>query len=99
MEEFGMSRPIAAAAVALLTAGGAHAQAGGCSATSGSATAALVELYTSEGCSSCPPADRWLSALRASGLGPDRPVPLSLAVDYWAYIGRERFVCMRSLLS
>ncbi len=49
----------------------------------------LLELYTSEGCSSCPPADRWLSALK------DQPglwqsfIPIALHVDYWDYIGWE----------
>ena len=58
-----------------------------CSAQSGARTAVLVELYTSEGCDSCPPADRWLSSLQAQGFAPDRVVPLALHVDYWDYIG------------
>jgi hypothetical protein len=63
------------------------AEAAGCSAQSGPQTGALVELYTSEGCDSCPPADRWLSSLGARGYAPQRVVPLSLHVDYWDYIG------------
>jgi hypothetical protein len=56
-----------------------------CTARSGPGTAALVELYTSEGCSSCPPADRWLSTL--SSRPSSSVVPLALHVDYWDYIG------------
>src|SRR6185436_8497323 len=56
-----------------------------CTAQSGPGTAALVELYTSEGCSSCPPADRWLSTL--SSAPSSSVVPLALHVDYWDYIG------------
>lgn len=50
-------------------------------------TVALVELYTSEGCSSCPPADRFLGGLRAGGVTPSQAVLLAMHVDYWNYIG------------
>lgn len=52
----------------------------------------LIELYTSEGCSSCPPADRWLSGLSdEAGLWVDF-VPVAFHVDYWDYIGwKDRF--------
>jgi len=53
---------------------------------------ALVELYTSEGCSSCPPADRWLSKLNSSDKLWDNFVPVAFHVDYWDYIGwKDRF--------
>lgn len=58
-----------------------------CEVRSPARRVALVELYTSEGCSSCPPADRWLSALTESALGPDRVVALAWHVAYWDYIG------------
>lgn len=54
-----------------------------CIARSGPMTAALVELYTSEGCSSCPPADRWLSNVANAGT----VVPVAFHVTYWDYIG------------
>jgi len=53
---------------------------------------AVVELYTSEGCSSCPPADQWLQAL--IDLPKDELDVLALAfhVDYWDYLGwKDRF--------
>src|SRR5882672_1784235 len=48
---------------------------------------ALIELYTSEGCSSCPQAETWLSRLKESpGLWKEF-VPLAFHVDYWDYLG------------
>lgn len=48
---------------------------------------AVVELFTSQGCSSCPPADRLLSAIAAEPAFAGRVVPLAYHVDYWNYIG------------
>lgn len=47
----------------------------------------LLELFTSEGCSSCPPADRWLNSLANSDGLWNKFVPLAFHVDYWDYIG------------
>ena len=53
---------------------------------------ALVELFTSEGCSSCPPADRWLSGLTQDKRLWRDIVPLAFHVDYWDQLGwRDRF--------
>ncbi len=58
-----------------------------CEVKSGATTAALVELYTSEGCSSCPPADKQLSRLRQQSDANAVIVPLALHVSYWDAIG------------
>jgi hypothetical protein len=57
-----------------------------CTATSPAHQVALVELYTSQGCSSCPPADHWLGKLAARAPR-SQVVPIALHVDYWDYIG------------
>ena len=76
---------------ALLLAGALLAPAApamaGCEAKSGDATVALLELYTSEGCSSCPPADRWVAELPRNRFSKDRVVPLAFHVDYWNDLG------------
>jgi hypothetical protein len=47
----------------------------------------LIELYTSEGCSSCPPAERWLSSLsQEAGLWREF-VPVAFHVSYWDKLG------------
>jgi hypothetical protein len=65
-------------------------------AKSGAQTASVVELYTSEGCDSCPPADKWFSTLRAQPGGAAPVIPLAFHVDYWDYIGwKDRFANAR----
>ena len=54
---------------------------------SGPNRTALIELYTSEGCNSCPPAERWMATLRGEpGLWRDF-VPVAWHVDYWNRLG------------
>ena len=57
-----------------------------CLADSGDALVPLVELYTSEGCDSCPPADRWLSGTFPPA-GAPRASVLAFHVDYWDRLG------------
>jgi hypothetical protein len=76
-----MTLPITLAGLALLSA--AAASAAVCEARSPATAATVVELYTSEGCSSCPPADRWLSSLKP---GADL-VALAFHVTYWDRLG------------
>lgn len=57
-----------------------------CSAANGPASVPLIELYTSEGCSSCPPADRWLIR-HAPEVAAGKLNLLSWHVDYWDSLG------------
>lgn len=56
-------------------------------AISPSHTVALLELYTSEGCNSCPPADKWLQSILSQRFQTDQVIPLALHVDYWDALG------------
>jgi len=47
----------------------------------------LLELFTSEGCSSCPPAERWLGELRKDPRLWRSIVPVAFHVDYWDGLG------------
>ena len=59
-----------------------------CSAKSPRHAIPVVELYTSEGCNSCPPADRWLSRLKTD----TQTIALAFHVDYWDRLGwKDRF--------
>jgi hypothetical protein len=75
---------LSALAATLLPATAATARtAQACEARSAAQPPALVELYTSEGCSSCPPADRWLSTLK----GRSDVIALAFHVNYWDRLG------------
>lgn len=76
----------------------AQAASTSCASPDAAAPKLIVELYTSEGCNSCPPADQWLAALPRDG----SVLALAFHVDYWdslgwtdrfadaAYTGRQR---------
>jgi hypothetical protein len=54
---------------------------------SGENKVTLLELYTSQGCSSCPPADKWLSDLKKEKTVFKEFIPIAFHVTYWNYIG------------
>jgi hypothetical protein len=95
-------------AATIVSVSSAPTHAATCNAASSAQRVALLELYTSEGCDSCPPADRWVSALPTRGFDARRVVTLAYHVDYWNYLGwndpfaqarfteRQRFVNNRN---
>ena len=73
-----------------LVAGTVLATRGAEAAAGGGENPVVLELFTSQGCSSCPPADRLLSRLVAESEAGGTPViGLAFHVDYWNYIGWE----------
>ena len=71
----------------LLLASALTARAGDFAFESGPTRTHLIELFTSQGCSSCPPAEAWLSKLKSEpGLWKDF-VPIAFHVDYWDRLG------------
>jgi hypothetical protein len=70
-----------------LSGSAAPAHDGAVTFASGAPRAALLELYTSEGCSSCPPAEAWLSRLEDDPRLWREVVPVAFHVDYWDNLG------------
>jgi hypothetical protein len=84
------AHPALASTLAVITLWSSHAWAAdaSCQVRSAATVTPVVELYTSEGCNSCPPADRWLSTLKADS----GTVALAFHVDYWDRLGwKDRF--------
>ena len=80
-------RPFTVALLLAIATHIAHAGQPVCEVQSGETRTPVIELYTSEGCSSCPPADRWLSTLKGKPV-----VAQAFHVAYWDYIGwADRF--------
>ena len=79
---------VAAAIVTLAGCGSVIAAiAGECHLESPAHRATVIELYTSEGCNSCPPVDRWFGGLAKEGISPETAVLLAFHVDYWNQLG------------
>ena len=89
MERKGVKRCLFSLAFAAGIAVAAHSQAtpNDITYTSGPQRKQLLELYTSEGCSSCPPAEAWLSSLATSEQLWNDVIPVAFHVDYWDHLG------------
>ncbi|HEY2816865.1 MAG TPA: DUF1223 domain-containing protein [Casimicrobiaceae bacterium] len=90
--ESGARRRTLTALLLLAAANAGAAAPEACRVASGVNTTPLIELYTSEGCDSCPPADRWLASHFVRGVNANAPVALAFHVDYWDRLGwTDRF--------
>lgn len=78
-------RCVAALAASAIASSGLAAPS--CVLQSGPHRTPVLELFTSEGCSSCPPADRWLSMTFEAARPRTNAVPLAFHVDYWDRLG------------
>ena len=57
----------------------------------------LIELYTSQGCSSCPPADKWLSSLKDEPKLFKEFIPMAFHVSYWDFLGwKDKFANIKN---
>lgn len=76
----------------LLALAGQGVAARGIEVASGPQRTLMIELFTSEGCSSCPPAEAFINRFSASPRLWRRFVPLAFHVDYWDYLGwKDRY--------
>ena len=81
------SRPAVKLIASLVIPATAFAAPPTCEVVSGDHLTPVIELYTSEGCSSCPPADQWISTWKGKPV-----VAQAFHVAYWDYIGwKDRF--------
>ena len=76
-----------AACLGMIAGGAAPAHGADVTLRSTAGRTHLLELYTSEGCSSCPPAEKWMSTLKASPRLWKDFVPVAFHVDYWDGLG------------
>jgi hypothetical protein len=79
--------PLLFLALAVLAPRGGAGEPGKPSPAAPADRTAVVELFTSQGCSSCPPADRLLSKISHDSRYQGKVIPLSFHVDYWNSIG------------
>jgi hypothetical protein len=82
-----MKKPIVLAVLMLVSGLGNMSMALAVEIDSGTQQTTMVELFTSQGCSSCPPAESWLNSLAEDRRLWKEVVPLAFHVDYWDYLG------------
>ena len=78
---------VSALIVSFVVASAARSQPGKPRVPDGKPRTVVMELFTSQGCSSCPPADELLSRLGREQISGARVIPLAFHVDYWNSLG------------